>query len=397
MKKLIKIFVIILIPIFIVGVVYGAARIDNAVKGKKTVLGTVAEKLWDEDMEFDSDSYYTMTADDEFKVLMVTDIHFMNGGWYAKYLWFADIVNKGAMKSIEKMVKEFSPDLIIVAGDLLTDSLSDVIFQDFCDFMAKFETPWTFTFGNHDPEYRADKSALAEILMAADYCLFDAGFTNLIGLGNNVIAIKNTQGKLLYAFVLMDFGDWQQRKHPGRLYSTEDVGPNENQEKWYEWVIRGLAEENGGEMVETMLVCHIPMHAYTYAVELGEFSSYNGAPFDAESEFGYETAEFAAYRKQYRETGTKGNQITAAAYEEYKANDTFFAKIYALGSTKHMASGHNHCDGYTVSYDSITYTSIVKTGDNYTSKDWDNGNRGGSFFKFQFGSTVKIEVSPYYC
>ncbi|MDR3292945.1 MAG: metallophosphoesterase [Clostridiales bacterium] len=375
---------------------YGVSRIQLELLGRVSLYGTIEENPWDEDIVFSSDDYYTLTVErgDTLKILMLTDTHFKNGGWYANYVWVGEAVNQGVYADIKTLVKETSPDFIYLTGDIETASLNDKIFEQFCAFMEKLGVDWTMTMGNHDGENRADKAYISGILSDAKYsrCVYDVGYTNLNGLGNTVIPVVDETDTLLYAFILMDFGDWQKRKDPVKQYSTYEAGETEEQRLWYAWVVEGLAAEKG-ETVETMLLAHIPFHAVTYAAKLSYMDIkldstdgylYGTDPFDTESEFGYTNAEYLAFREAYHANGDKGyNILTLASYYEYKENDLFFKLITDLGSTKQIVTGHNHCDGYSVRFDGIVYTSVVKTGDIYVDKAWDNGNRGGTLFLFE--------------
>ena len=72
--------------------------------------------------------------------------------------------------------------------------------------------------------------------------------------------------------------------------------------------------------------------------------------------------------------------IIDRGYAIHRENDVFLSTIIEKGSTKRVVTGHNHCDGYEVLFDGITYTSVVKTGSIYVDKDCDMENRGGSKF-----------------
>lgn len=72
--------------------------------------------------------------------------------------------------------------------------------------------------------------------------------------------------------------------------------------------------------------------------------------------------------------------IIDRGYAMHRENDVFLSTIIEKGSTKRVVTGHNHCDGYEVLFDGITYTSVVKTGSIYVDKDCDMENRGGSKF-----------------
>lgn len=393
-KKIIKILAIILIPVILFFGIYGISRIDLAVQHGKIQRGSVVENPFSAELEFDLGDYYVinMPEDKALTVLFITDLHIKDQGWYAQFVWVQNALNKSTYDSVQRMIENFNPDFVFVMGDLTSSQLNDQTFEDFCTFMAGFDTPWTFVFGNHDSEERADKPAIAQILSDAKNCVFDAGFTNLVGLGNTVIPVMDN-GKLVYAFVVMDFGDWQQRKDPEKKFSTLEVGWNDTQLEWYRWIIEGLQEENPD--VNTMLVAHLPHHSFTYAVQLGGEGAYLSGkePFSTDSEFGYETENFKAFWDEYRETGIKGDFLTMADYEDFKANDELFKLIKELGSTNSMISGHNHADGYSILFDGITYTSVVKTGSIYTNKKWDNGNRGGTLFSLTYDKDGRIEAS----
>ena len=84
-------------------------------------------------------------------------------------------------------------------------------------------------------------------------------------------------------------------------------------------------------------------------------------------------------------------------YKIHKQNDMFISAVYEKGSTKRMVSGHNHCDGYEVTFDGITYDSVVKTGNIYTDKECDMGNHGGTLFKIKLdGDKITIDSKALY-
>lgn len=302
------------------------------------------------------------------------------------------------------------------------------------------------------------------------------------GLGNTVINLRDSStGRIYYAFILMDTGDWQNmygnmtaknRLEAGaRPFSRVGVGLTNRQIEWYKWVIDGIGSYNeskgaGSESTvpETMLVCHIGMKAMDYADILSQYeNSYGGTyvqggydnndlPFHTEAEWSrpadryyieYDGSDekitsdssLMAPVEDYNKNAVEkqGNDAIAqywcladnekrTAYingenEDYpnplhinqlvsiidesfavhRQNDLFMKAVYEMGSTRRIATGHNHCDGYEVSFDGITYTSIVKTGDIYVDKECDMNNRGGSRFVIKnSGGTVRVESSALY-
>ncbi len=369
--------------------IYGISRIDLAIKSKKTVHGTVTKYAWSASDTFNANDYVTFIVEDEFKVLMFADTHFNNSGWYAGKVWVNDFLNKRTYTEIKSMIDFTQPNLVVVAGDMVSNDFNDLIVKGFCNFMDKLELPWTFTFGNHDAEHRADKPAIMNVLESANYCILRQGPTNLQGLGNDIVVLKNKQGKIVYAFFTMDTGDWKKAEKENKPYSTFDVGYTEAQGDWYAWACEGLAQANGGQVVPSMIISHIPYKPYAYAAESGEFVV-NAMPYDIENDGGYVTS----YDKAY-ETDNSIKRFGPDAYQEFAENDLFWSKVLSAGSLNHMISGHNHCAGYSIEFEDIKFTSIPKTGSIYVKKEWDGGNRGGMVLCFNTQGE-NTSISPLY-
>lgn len=375
-SKLGKTIIVVLIILAIFFSIYGISRIDLAIKSKQMVHGTVVEYEWSASDTFNVNDYVTFIVEDEFKVLAITDTHFNNSGWYAGKVWVNDFLNKQTYAEIKRMIEYAEPDLVVVAGDMVSNDFNDLIVKGFCNFMDKLEMPWTFTFGNHDAEHRADKPAIMNVLESSIYCILQQGATNLQGLGNDIIVLKNKQGDIVYAFFVMDTGDWKKAEKENKPYSTFDVGYTEAQGDWYAWACEGLATANNAQVVPSMIISHIPYKPYAYAAECGEFTI-NAMPFDIENDGGFATS----YDKAY-ETDKSVQRFGRDAYQEFAENDPFWSKVLATGSLNHMISGHNHCAGYSIDFEDIKFTSIPKTGSIYVKREWDGGNRGGMVFSF---------------
>lgn len=73
--------------------------------------------------------------------------------------------------------------------------------------------------------------------------------------------------------------------HASRYYN--DIQNNgydfiyDGQMDWYKWVINGIASENNGEKVESMLFIHIPLNEYVDA-----YKQYEKSVFDPSIGFG---------------------------------------------------------------------------------------------------------------
>lgn len=376
-----SILILVLIGVIVFFSLGAVSRAQTIKLGTEFKYGNVTEYNWSPSDTFDINDYPSITVKDKADVLFITDVHINADGWYTTVNWTSLGNQKKIWSQIDTLIEKTNPQLIVCTGDTQADPMNDVIMQKFADYLDSKEIPWAFTFGNHDAEWRADKAYLMNIMENSKYCITQAGPTNLQGLGNDVIILKDGDGNMFYAIITLDTGDWQQLKEKKvnydnveldkseRRFSTPKVGITDAQTEWYKWVINGLTAANNGMVPETMICCHIPMKAFLYAEKLGEYII-NDEPYGNESVDYYETPD------QFK--NAKSDAELKAAYEDYKANYPFFRAVKELGSTLHFATGHNHNDGYTVYFDDIWFTSVCKTSDNYTALEWDNGKRGGT-------------------
>ena len=384
-KKISLILVVVALVIIIgTGLYFAAFSVvfnEKCKMGEEVGIGSVENYEWSADDTFNADDYPSITArDGKIKILALSDTHLEVTGLYAHSFWYKNVMVRKAYKHIDTLIKTADPDLILVTGDILTDPLSDIVMEDFRNFMDSYDIPWSITFGNHDAEWRADKAALCNIIQASDNTLFRVGPTNLQGLGNSLINFRDEDGKIFYSLITMDTGDWQKiddyKIHfkdmhldkSEREFSTIDVGYTDEQADWYRWVVEGLKAHNNGVTVETMVASHIPFKANNYAVALSSDSDYlyNPDHTDPDGSDYYETPG------RFKNANTR--EELQAAYEDYAANYKFFNTVKELGSTKTFTSGHIHSHGYAVKHDGITYVSVVKTTDIYISYEWDRGS-----------------------
>lgn len=506
MKKMIQFLIAIALVVAVVFGAFGISRIQLKKESTSFKSGTWVEKDWNINDEFnpdDSELYHTIDVEKgkDFTLLVVTDMHYRNDGWYGN--WTINFQNTQTDKDLKKLKELAKPDLIIAIGDIQTGSLNDKNFENFVEIMDEIGVPWSFTFGNHDGEHRADKPAIMNIIQKSKLTVFKPGPTNLGidesevihksiynekisryagGLGNTVINLREKEtGLIYYSFILMDTGDWQNmhgnmtaknRLEVGeRPFSRVGVGLTNRQIEWYKWVIDGLekynSKKNNSENTappETMLICHIGMKVLDYATILSQYeNSYNGEyvkggydnndlPFHTEAEWSRpldrsyieydgsnneitsneeimsKVKEFSKNAKekeanaaisQYwiladnkkRDDYINGKNedfptpkkiaelvpIIDKGYAIHRENDVFLSAVIEKGSTKRVVTGHNHCDGYEVLFDGITYTSVVKTGSIYVDKDCDMENRGGSKFVItNSGGKVNVTSTAVY-
>ncbi len=283
-------------------------------------------------------------TDGDFKVMQLTDIH-IGGGFMSK------TVDKKALNAIAAMVTKEKPDLVIATGDIAFpvpyragtfNNHSGA--KAFANLMESLGVYWDVTFGNHDAEAYSyfDRKAMAEFYEDEEYehCLFQAGPEDVDGYGNHTIEIKNSNGIIIQAIILIDSQAYIKDNIIESIKGTYDnIHPN--QVEWYESEILRMNAENEkiskeSVPVKSLAFFHIPL------VEMD----------DAWTEFrenGYkDTADF-----KYTEgiIGELGRQV-CCGYGE----DDLFEKMLELGSTKAMFNGHDHVNNTTFEYKGILFS-----------------------------------------
>ena len=292
----------------------------------------------------DEKGNWYFTTDGDFRIMHLTDIH-IGGGFMSKG------VDEMALNAVATMVTKEKPDLIIATGDITFpvpyragtfNNYSGA--KAFANLMESLGVYWDVTFGNHDAEAYSyyDRQSLAEFYENEDYeyCLFQAGPEDIDGYGNHTIEIKNSQGVITQAIVLIDSQAYIKDNIIESIKGTYDnIHPN--QVEWYESEILRMNAENekikeDSVPVKSLAFFHIPL------VEMD----------DAWNEFrnnGYKDTENFKYTEGV--IGELGRQVCCGFSE-----DELFEKMLELGSTKAMFNGHDHVNNTTFEYKGIQFS-----------------------------------------
>lgn len=302
----------------------------------------------------DENGEYVFETDRELKILTLTDIH-IGGGWMS--------FNKDrkALNAVAAMVTAEKPDLVVLTGDLAYP----VPFQSgtfnnktsaklLISLMEQLRVPWTVTFGNHDTEaysyFNREKIGKLYADESLKYCLFSEGPEDVDGVGNHVIHVKNTQGKLVQELVFMDSHSYTGGDIFGIFWKYDNI--HQNQVDWYEKKIKAAQEKNPD--VKSLVFIHIPLVEYR----------------DAYNEY-----------LQNNETDTENVKYVSGYICEKDpyvycgmGEDNLFEKMIELGSTQAVFCGHDHENNIVLNYkgidltynnsvDYLAYIGISKKGD----------------------------------
>ena len=292
----------------------------------------------------DENGNWYFTTDGDFKVMHITDVH-IGGGFLSKGY------DEKALNAVAIMVTREKPDLLIVTGDVAFpvpytagtfNNYSGA--KAFANLMESLGVYWDVTFGNHDSEVytyfdREDMSAFYGS-DEFEYCLFEAGPKDVDGYGNHTIEVKNSDGIITQAMILIDSQAYIEDSIIESIKGTYD-NIHLNQVEWYEEEVNRMNAENkridekAGTVV-THAFFHIPL------VEMD----------DAWNEFkenGYKDTEDFEYVEGL--IGETGRQV-CCAYGE----DELFEKMLELKSTKAIHNGHDHVNSTTFKYKGITFS-----------------------------------------
>lgn len=346
--------------------------------------------------EKDENGDWVFTTDREFKVIHLTDIHL--GGGFAS----ADTDNK-TLNAVATMITKEKPDLVIATGDIAYP----VFFQagtlnnksgakEFIALMENLGVYWTVTFGNHDTESYSyyDREAISAFYTAEDlkYCLFQPGPDDVDGYGNHVIKVKNTNGIITQAFVMIDSNAYIKSDIFGLMGQYDNI--HENQVKWYKSQIEKMNKENL-QAIEKMPEAEREALTDTYGVvkSLAFFHIPLVELNNAWTEFaegGFKDTDDFKYIDGI--IGETGRRVFCGVGE-----DNMFEAMLEMGSTKAMFFGHDHYNNLTASYkdiifsygysiDYLAYIGIRKEG----------SQRGCTLITCKPDSTFDIEKFNYY-
>ncbi len=333
----------------------------------------------------DENGYWYFTTDGDFKVMHITDVH-IGGGFMSKS------VDEKALNAVAAMVTKEKPDLVIATGDIAFpvpyragtfNNYSGI--KAFANLMESLGVYWDVTFGNHDAEAYSyfDREAVAKFYEDEEYkyCLFQSGPEDVDGYGNHVIEVKNTDGIITQAMILIDSQAYVKDNIIESIKGTYDnVHPN--QVEWYETEIKRMNAENekinkDATPVKSMAFFHIPLVEMDNAWK--EFAQ-NG--FKDTENFKFTEGIIG-----------EGGRLVCCGYGE----DDLFEKMLELDSTKAMFNGHDHVNNTTFEYKGIVFSygySIDYFA--YSGIDKLGSQRGCTMITCKPDSTFTIDKYNYY-
>ena len=356
-----KVLICLGILLLVIGIVCGTLHIINDMNYDEMIeyIDTFAVDGITSDYvpKLDENGNWSFTADEDFKVLHITDVHITGG-------FINEAEDKKAINAVASMVVTEDPDLVIVTGDIAfaipsTGTINNYYaHQMFIRLMENLGVYWTVTFGNHDDEafnfYRRQEVADMYADRDLERCLFMQSPEGVSGMGNHVINIKNSAGEVTKSLIMMDTHAYV---HSDLLLGTIDAlfwtydCLKQDQIEWYASIIDQYQPKS------SLLFFHIPIRdvkvAYDEAVANGKVDT--------------ENVKWLG--------GVDGEDKTGEMVYASRLDDgSFFNKVLELGNTKAMFFGHDHLNNFVLDYKGVLFSYGYSI--DYSAYDGDLENKG---------------------
>ncbi len=344
----------------------------------------------------DENGDWCFVTDRNFRVMQLTDIH--QGGGF-----LCNGKDLKSLNAVAAMITKEKPDLVIITGDIAYpvpyqagtfNNKSGA--KQLIALMETLGVYWTVTLGNHDSEIYSyyDREYVSKLYEndELNYCLFQAGPENVDGYGNHIIKVKNSEGIVTQAFVMLDSHSYTDGDYFGIQWKYDNI--HQNQIDWYKSeiqkmsdknlnIVKALSVENETELlnmyvpVKSLAFFHIPLvEARDAWLELEEND--------------FQDTGTAKYINGI--IGETGKRIFCGIGE-----DNLFETMVELGSTRAMFNGHDHYNNATFSKNGIIFSygnSIDYLA--YMGIDEEGSQRGCTVITCNTDATFSIEKFNYY-
>jgi len=246
--------------------------------------------------------------------------------------------------TIDKLIKDNSPDLITVTGDMAYPGDYDS-YETFASLLDSYGIPWTVVWGNHDHQ-----SGLEPVLKAAELfkkhplCLFEDG-DPAYGNGNHFIAIHEGDSPVTVLFMIDSHNSVEMVMENGeKKWVYDKLWPNH-----LEWIGASAEAFKAQGYKDAMMMLHIPLYCYRAAAEKA-FPGGRGG--DSE-----------IYGQQH--------ELIAS----HPVDDGALGVIKKSGLITHVLAGHDHCNNFMVDYEGVKLMFACKTGPGCY---WQSAMNGGT-------------------
>lgn len=289
---------------------------------------------------------------------------------------------------IEDFVRTTAPDFVIINGDLVMNDVfltpSTPYFDRYAEIFEKLQTPWTFTFGNHDCDMQwtsakaeadsktgqcSKEKLIAYLSQKYPHCLINSDENCLDGDGNHFVNVRKRSGELVYTLCLFDCTFDEDKNY--------NYTPTANQVNWYRNTINAISDnelgkDRGDAVVKSMIFNHV------------------GIP---------------EFRDAWQKAWNKGNPTEDYFYGHYfegnyskkygdlPQNERIFPVVKELRSTTAIFMCHHHDNDFSVNYEGVRLTFGQHSGysHNYRTTHKEHGNSAKDYKSWKGVSFERID------
>ncbi len=248
-----------------------------------------------------------------------------------------------------ELYNRVKPDLVTITGDLAC--CNDIpALSEMGKLLDSYCVPWAPVFGNHDHDGGIDKlDNTIEFLSTFKYFTYENGPSEL-GRGNYIINICEDD-KVVHSLVMMDTHDRVPYTKPNGEETWAWAKLLPSQLKWYSEQIEAVKKLGSKE---STLITHIPINAYIPAW----WAAYN-KEYRAEDILPSQSYDPKYWNKEYSDSfGVRYEGASA-----YPEDDGAFDAIKETNHTKNVLAGHSHTNSYSINYQGVRLTFVLKTTD----------------------------------
>ncbi len=258
-----------LAALLIVAAVFGIRAAVHK-KSPDTDWGSYAFNNGETNFDIDLFPYLVLNKDaSQIKIMQIADPQIKFGSFTR---------DTKTMDLLDRAIKKEQPDICVVTGDLTLSIFTYDAFRYFADFMEARQQYWTFVFGNHDAQFDCSKYTICQLLDRYDYCLFDAGPSDIHGKSNflvNIFSGSKSAENLVYSLVCLDSGMYPEGDNASLTDWTYDWIRNDQMD-WYKWAVDGIRTCNPD--VQSSMFFHIPIRQFADMYYLHELEKGNEIP-----------------------------------------------------------------------------------------------------------------------
>lgn len=196
---------------------------------------------------------FTFNKDDKFKILQLTDTHYIAG----------DPRSERALKNVIEMLDTEKPDLVIHTGDVIFGKPVEASLREILMPISQRHIPFAVTLGNHDEEFGVSRQEVYDIIKTIPYNI-NTSVPDIFGVSNDIITLSSTANGLpKWVFYLFD------SNHGSTIPGIKGYGHiHFDQIAWHRKHSEEFAKSNGNMPVPSLAFFHIPIPEYNYAIHI---------------------------------------------------------------------------------------------------------------------------------